>query len=481
MRTFLFIGLVMAVMGVPAQAQAQDASPLKITGSYRVRAEGWRWFEGQGDNQYLFLGNIAKFSLARDHQSWDWQAELAAPFLMGLPSQAIAPAPQLQLGLGGIYNGANDRRSNTGMVFPKQFWVRWKALGGDERQSLKLGRLEFNDATEVTPANATLATVKRLRIGHRLIGTFPWTHVGRSFDGGDYRFNSGRNHVALVGAMPTRGAFQVDGWGRMNIAFGHGSYTRQTGSGANAGELRLLGIYYHDWRGVLKTDSRTVAARRADAGDLRLFTFGGHYIHTAPGAGGSWDVMLWGMGQTGEWGALAHRAWSTDLELGYQPKALPKLKPWLRVGYTRSSGDDDPNDGRHGTFFQMLPTPRPFAMTPFFNMMNSEDSYATLMIRPHKQWTVRGEAHALRLTSARDLWYQGGGAFQPWTFGYIGRPSGGARRLANLYDVSADYTVNGNWALSAYLGYTDGRAVVRSIYPAGDNTTFGYLESTWKW
>lgn len=478
MRIYCFAGLLLLAAG---PILAQDGSPLKITGSYRTRAEAWNWFPGEGDNRYLFLGNIIKLNLTRDHKTWEWQFELAAPFLLGLPSNAIAPAPQLQLGLGGIYAGANDRRNNAAMVFPKQAWVRWKALGGDERQSLKLGRLEFNDATEVTPKNATLAALKRLRIGHRLIGTFPWTHVGRSFDGADYRFNSGRNHVALVGAMPTRGAFQVDGWGRMNIGFGHGSYTRQTGSGDSVGELRLLGITYHDWRGVLKTDSRPVAARRADTGAIRLFTYGGHYIHTAPTAAGAWDVMLWGMGQTGEWGALAHRAWSTDFEFGFQPKGMAAVKPWLRLGYTRSSGDDDPNDGTHRTFFQMLPTPRPFAMTPFFNMMNSEDAYATLILRPHKQWTLRGEAHILSLSSRQDLWYQGGGAFQPWTFGYVGRPSGGARRLANLYDLSVDYTVNNNWALHAYIGFTDGRAVVRNIYPKGDNATFGYLESTWRW
>ena len=469
--------LIPALLLLAASLPAQDPGALKVTGSFRTRAEAWNWFPGEGNSDYLFLGNIVKLNLARDHKIWDWQMELAAPFLLGMPTDAIAAAPQLQLGLGGIYSGANDRRANAGMVFPKQLWVRWKG----ERQSFKLGRLEFNDATEVTPKAPTLAAVKRLRTGPRLIGTFPWTHVGRSFDGAEYHYNAGRNHAALVGAMPTRGAFQVDGWGRMNIAFGHGSYTRQTGSGASVGELRLLGIYYHDWRGVLKTDSRPLALRRADPSDIRLFTYGGHYIHTAPAAAGSWDVMLWGMGQTGSWGALTHRAWSVDLEAGFHPKPLPRLKPWLRAGYTHSSGDGDPNDGRHGTFFQMLPTPRPFALTPFFNMMNNEDAYATLMLRPHKQWTVRGETHILRLTSRNDLWYQGGGAFQPWTFGYVGRPSGGARRLANLYDVSVDYTVNAHWALSGYLGYTDGRAVIRSIYPKGDNATFGYLESTWRW
>ncbi len=72
-------------------------------------------------------------------------------------------------------------------------------------------------------------------------------------------------------------------------------------------------------------------------------------------------------------------------------------------------------------------------------MVNNEDRFAMLTLRPHKSWTIRNEFHALRLSDRKDLWYLGGGAFQPWTFGYIGRNTSGARSLANQYDVSVDY------------------------------------------
>jgi hypothetical protein len=62
---------------------------------------------------------------------------------------------------------------------------------------------------------------------------------------------------------------------------------------------------------------------------------------------------------------------------------LPKLKPWLRGGYTLGSGDGNPNDCTHGTFFQILPTPRPFARFPFFNMENNRDIMGALILRPH--------------------------------------------------------------------------------------------------
>ena len=61
------------------------------------------------------------------------------------------------------------------------------------------------------------------------------------------------------------------------------------------------------------------------------------------------------------------------------------------------------------------------------------------MLRPGKKLLLRSDVHGLWLTSSSDLWYSGGGAFQPWTFGFQGRPSNGHTKLANIYDISADY------------------------------------------
>lgn len=478
----IFVVLMLACAALPAQQPAapKDNPPIKVTGSFRSRMEAWNWFDGNADGSYAYSGNILKLDFTQSRPTWDWQLELAVPFLLGLPGDAIAPAPQLQLGLGGNYYGSNDRRHNDGMMFAKQGWVRWKSLFGDERQSLKLGRFEFSDGLETVPANATLAALKRTRVSQRLIGPFGWSHVGRSFDGLHYSMSAGKNNVTFVGAMPTRSAFQVDGWGNLNIGFGYLSYNRQVGGGKSAGELRLMGIYYQDWRHVLKTDNRSAAARQADMANVRIGTFGGHYVHAFETGAGTFDLMAWGVGQTGKWGVQDHRAWATDFEAGWQPSKWA-WKPWLRAGHTYTSGDGNPNDNTHGTFVQMLPTPRPYAKTPFYNMMNNEDAYGILTLRPHKAVSIVSEAHILRLANRRDQWLQGGGAFQPWSFGFIGRPSNGERRLANLYDAGVDWTVNKNVALSGYWGYTDGRAVVERIYPKGANGQFGYLELNLKW
>jgi hypothetical protein len=272
----------------------------------------------------------------------------------------------------------------------------------------------------------------------------------------------------------------VDGWGWNDVAFTYAAVTRPVNLKKGAAEWRLFGIYYHDWRPVLKTDNRALAVRRSDLASLRIGSFGGHYLHLAETASGPVDLMAWGVAQTGRWGVLDHRAGALALEAGWQPKALPKLKPWIRGGYFYGSGDGNANDSSHNTFFQMLPTPRPFARFPFFNLMNNHDVLGMLAIRPRKAVTLKTEYHHLRLAAGGDLWLQGGGVFQPWSFGYVGRAGNGASGLADLSDISADWTVNSRLNVTAYYGYARGGDVIRSIYPRGKNGAFGYLELTWK-
>ncbi|HBY60179.1 MAG TPA: hypothetical protein DEH78_10175, partial [Solibacterales bacterium] len=265
---------------------------------------------------------------------------------------------------------------------------------------------------------------------------------------------------------------------QLDVAFGYASATGQLPGKRHNGEWRLFGIYYHDWRDVLKTDSRPPAVRSTDRANIRIGSFGGHYLHSAATGSGTVELLLWGLGQTGRWGRLDHRGASFAGEAGWQPAGLPRLKPWIRGGYHRSSGDGDPNDNQHGTFFQLLPTPRPFARFPFFDLVNNEDVFGALILRPHKALTLRGEVHGLRLSDRNDLWYLGGGAFQPWSFGYIGRPSSGRRGLATLYDVSADWNVSASTSVTLYYGHAAGRRVLESIYPESKNGNFGYVELT---
>jgi hypothetical protein len=419
-----------------------------------------------------------RLSFSESRKTLDWQAEFAAPLLLGLPEKAVAPAPAGPLGLGGNYFSANDRERHAAMLFPKQLNIRFKGLFSDERQSLKLGRFEFNDGTELAPKDPALAAVKRDRITQRLIGNFGWTHVGRSIDGFHYVANS-KVSLHVLGGFPTRGVFQVDGWGPLRAAFLYASVNR----GGAAFDWRLFGIYYHDFRRILKIDNRPVALRRGDLDDIRIGTYGGHYIRAASSkSAGTADFVVWGAFQSGKWGRLDHLAASALVEAGWQPTWGSKMRPWFRGGYSYGSGDANASDQKHNTFFQLLPTPRPYARFPFFNMMNNLDAHGSLTLRPSKVFSIRGEVHALRLASGADLWFQGGGAFQPWSFGYIGRPSGAASGqpgLANLYDVSADWTINPRVSVNLYYGHAQGLRTVESIY-RGKDANLGYVELMYK-
>ena len=479
---FLSVGAAMSQQtAAPSPASAQSSGRIIVQGSVRTRVEIWKWFEPDfADNTYAFSGSILRLSASKSVERWDWQAELAAPFLLGLPDRAIASGAQGQLGLGASYFAVNRQSRNATMVFPKQLFFRWKGLGGVTGQSVRIGRFEFADGAERTPAETVLAAAKRDRVNQRLIGTFGFTHIGRSFDGLQYSLDKKASNFTFVAAVPTRGVFQTDGWGWNRVGLNYAAYTREWRKGKHAAETRLFVIEYDDWRRVLKTDNRPAAVRSGDTGMVRIETFGGHSLHSVATDGGTVDLLAWGAVQTGRWGAQEHRAWSVDLEAGFQPKALATLKPWLRAGFTRSSGDRNPGDGTHETFFQLLPTPRLYARFPFFNMMNTEDRFGSFVIRPHTKVTLSSEYHSLRLANPNDLWYAGGGVFQPWTFGYAGRAALGARSLSNLYDVQTDYRMSPEVSIGGYFGYAQGLSVARAIYHRGKNGQFGFVEMTYR-
>ena len=123
---------------------------------------------------------------------------------------------------------------------------------------------------------------------------------------------------------------------------------------------------------------------------------------TKAGAG-TFDLVAELALQNGQWGWLNQQSGFVDLEGGFQPKLLSRLKPWIRAGYCWGSGDADPNDGKHQTFVQLLPTSRPDAHCPFYDMMNNVDRFAMLTLRPHRRIAIKTEAHMMRLASGNDL------------------------------------------------------------------------------
>jgi predicted heme/steroid binding protein len=468
-----------------AAVSAQDAAPpLKLgdvtfSGSIRERYEVWNWFEPTtGNNLYGYSGTLVRFGLSQKKEHYDWNVELEVPILLGLPEHAVNPPPLGQYGLGGSYYAANDNQQNAAFIFPRQAWFRFKGA----HSSLRAGRMEFTDGSEVTPKDATLASLKADRIGQRLIGNFGFSNVQRSLDGLQYAYTKDSWTFIALSAIPTRGVFQVDGTGWVKTPVTYVALTKQAEFGESKAEWRVFGIYYNDDRPIVKTDNRPAPAKAGDLGNINIGTYGGHFILAKPTSSGTFDFLFWGALQNGNWGLLTQRAAAGALEFGFQPKGkgTEKIHPWFRGGYFYATGDDNPADDTHGTFFAVLPTPRVYARFPFFNYMNNTDAFAEVMLRPSKKLTLRSDVHGLWLSSKSDLWYSGGGAFQPNTFGFNGRPSNGQTYLATLYDLSADYKWKYGLAFGLYFGYAQGGDVIKKIYAVNANGALGFTEMTYR-
>ena len=100
--TFLFLlgQSISTVLAQPAGSQPLKLGDITVSGSLRTRVEAWDWFQGSANNDYTFPGSLARLSLSESSKVLDWQIEFAAPFLLGLPDDSIAPGAQGQLGFG---------------------------------------------------------------------------------------------------------------------------------------------------------------------------------------------------------------------------------------------------------------------------------------------------------------------------------------------------------------------------------------------
>ena len=192
---------------------------------------------------------------------------------MPIPARCFAfvrPSARAMRSTSASYFAANANSRNAAGFFIKQGAVRFKGLAGIEGQSLKLGRMEFNDGTEVTPKGASLADLKRDRVSQRLLGTFGFSDVGRSLDGALYSLSRKTLNVTVLGGRPTQGVFQVDGWGELKVNLAYAALTGQIGGQTGTGGRRRTGTARSAVRSAATRSSRrrprTTSTRRAAVG-----------------------------------------------------------------------------------------------------------------------------------------------------------------------------------------------------------------------
>jgi len=290
-------------------------------------------------------------------------------------------------------------------------------------------------------------------------------------------YDSDELNATAFGFVPTAGGFEISANREIaDIQVAGVSLTAKEALVPRT-NARLFWIYYRDDRSLPFVDNRAIDARVADAGEpAEIHTVGAHVAHVVPAGPGKLDLLAWAAGQVGDWQSLEHRAWAYALEAGYQvPDAA--LSPWLRAGIDSGSGDGDPADGLHATFYQLLPTARTYAQFPFYNMMNNQDVFAQLVLRPHPMVSIRSDLHWLRVTSSRDLLYAGGGPTGEHVFGYSGTATGRRNGLAYVADIGVTVTPTDFLTIYGYYAHAFGQGVIRQAF-RGDDADFAYVEAT---
>ncbi|MGC9292406.1 MAG: alginate export family protein [Acidobacteriaceae bacterium] len=479
-RTAFLIALFFTItIFCPAQSAPKGKLPFSVNVYDRTRADAWQWFAAPPtNNTYGYLESLVRIGVAQRIQHWDWMLEVAQPSILDAPTDAVAPVlAQGQLGLGGTYYAANGNNDYPAAAFLKQGHLRYHFNGADK--DLRLGRFEFFDGLETKPKDPELGWLQANRIAQRLVGNFGFSNAQRSFDGMDGHYGQGDWDVTAMAGRADQGVFNMNGNPELNVDIQYLAFSKYQFQ--HHFLWRAFGIGYHDGRtGVLKVDNRPLAVRKADHKNIRIGTYGGDFLTDFPAGPGQMDLMAWGVWQTGNWGTQEQSSGAAAVEGGYQFRKIATA-PWVRGGWDRSTGDDNPNDNQHKTFFQILPTPRIYARFPFYNLMNNQDTFVQVVDRPAKRLELRSDVHWLQLSAKQDLWYLSGGAFDNKVFGYVGRPSNGHASFASVADISADWQATHTLALNFYYANAWGKSVISSIYPKGNDGQFGYMELVYHW
>ena len=341
---------------------------------------------------------------------------------------------------------------------------------------MQVGRFGYTSGAESASGDSQIEAVKRQRVDSRLIGEFEWAIYQRAFDGVRVDVERPRWHGTASAFRPTQGGFEdaagveIDRIDLVTVAA-----TLKPGVVLPHADVQLFANRYGDTRHVSARPDNTNTP--ASVVDVQVRTFGASAVAAYPAGPGQLDLVGWIAGQTGGWYEQAHRAGAAVGELGYQWSG-PAWRPWLRGGVFRGSGDRDPSDAVHGTFFPVMPTVRKYSLSTVYSLMNLDDVFAQLLLRPGSALTVRVDLHRLDLVTAADRWYAGSGATQKagTSFGYAGRRSNGATSLGTMLEGAADRAVTRHWSINGYAGVMRGGEVVQRLF-RGEWLTFAYVEN----
>ena len=253
----------------------------------------------------------------------------------------------------------------------RQAYVEWHTIGGSAL-GFKMGRqaVSYGD--------------------NRLFGPGDWGNVGRyTWDAGKLLWRTKALDVDLIHGKRIQYLWN---------AFDDTHYDFDVY--AAYAQLKSISEHKLDLFYVVKSDGVENTLGESGSGDLLVQTTGfygnGHWRQVDYGATFAY--------QFGNFGNDDIRAFGLNAGLGYR---LPyRFKPRLSLSLSYGSGDEDPNDGKHGTFDGVFGAiDKYYGRMNLFTWMNLVDWQTGLSLEPMPGVRVCLDYHRFRLAEKRDAWY----------------------------------------------------------------------------
>ena len=366
---------------------------------------------------------------------------------------------------------------------------------GDDAFDLRQAYFEFGNAKNF-PLTLKVGRQVLSYADERVIGSFDWNNIGRTFDAVKLRWEEKTwwlDAFASTVVVPTRGKYNqsnfLDGTenGRQQVF--SGLYFSTTALGPQTVDLYALHLH----------ENPNPRYQPAALGDTNFLTLGmrikskpGAFASAAPAPDGKTmhdgksmakpaapkpvglDYDFEGAFQTGEVRGLDLSAFAVHGAAGYTFD-IP-WTPRLGVEYNYGTGDGDPTDKDVETFQNLFPTNHKFyGFMDVFSWQNMHDAAVSFKVQPVKAITAQFDYHAFWLASTDDVWYRANGvtAVRPLT------PA--ARSASNYAGSEVDVTVTWNarkW-LQVQAGYSHFFAGdYLKDTGAHDDADFGYVQAT---
>jgi hypothetical protein len=368
---------------------------------------------------------------------------------------------------------------------------------GDDSFDLRQGYLEFGNS-KTFPLTLKVGRQIMSYGDERLIGSFDWNNIGRTFDAAKLRWEEkswSLDAFASTVVVPERGSYNQSDFLNGNETDREqtfsGLYFSTTGVGPQTIDLYALHLYENQNPKYLP---KAIGDTSFVTLGLRVKSKPGAFAHSEPVAppdgksvadGKSapppaapkmvgLDYEFEGAFQTGEVRGLDLTAFAVHGGLGYTFDVA--WKPRLGVEYNYGTGDDNPADGDIETFQNLFPTNHKFyGQMDVFSWQNMHDLGVIVKAQPIKAVTLKAEYHAFWLASTDDVWYRANGVTAV-------RPLNAAARNADNYtgsevDVTAQWTVNKHLAVEAGYSHFFAGAYLADTGPS-DDADFGYVQAT---